>query len=225
MPANLDAFFKQRNRFDGASGLTDDSDPNLFDILSEMHSRIKTAESRIKVLEANSLALSNGLTTTNSNIQNFIDTRYALEIYNVGLGPFLVPNSTTVLIPLPAITNAWSTSLWTLTNGVVFLASGLAGHYIGRCALSFHDTEGGSSLYNFTLVKGSNLATSPLIDQQYSFPIQITSTTEPSGVLPGGMFQVINACELGLLCSHDRPIARHIVIDSLSLIIVKQRDL
>lgn len=151
-----------------------------------------------------------------------LDANYRLDIETGSpLAPVTVPTAALALYPLPAISAApktWRPEFWTLTSGVVIGSNDLSGVYEVAITLSFSDNAGSPTVWTWTIARGTDLATSPVIAERISAPNQLSIVGEPDGVTLHGEFSMPasgSAFEIGLFAAHDKGVSVDATIQSL----------
>lgn len=185
--------------------------------------RLSDVESGLAIQEA-------GLSQVSSDLANVLARRYALHIDLTPVpGTFVVPNgATATLIPFPSITSEWDPTLWSLVSGVIVADGQLDGRYVAVAVVACSDTSGTPTTYTWALVRGRNLATSPVISDRYSSFAQLANVNEPTSCGMTGEIVIPDGSsldrEIGLFVSHTGDSPRTITIDALSILLVRQRD-
>lgn len=156
-------------------------------------------EARLEALE---IGLASAEADLQSNYRVESGTGSPLSAVTVGVGAV-------VLYPLPALSAApstWRPEFWTLTSGVIVGSGDLAGVYEAAVTVSFSDNAGAPTVWTWALVRGRDLATSPVVAQRISAPTQLSIIGEPDGVTLHGMIEMPESgsdFEIGLFASHD----------------------
>lgn len=159
------------------------------------------------------------------------EARYALFI-NANPGPVVVvpTGSTPTLISLPVATAAWRPDFWVRSGSGVYTADGAVnGRYVAFCVISFSDDALAGTSYTWSFCRGRDLATTPVIAQRFNASAQIAVLGEPVSCAPGGEFALpdgtSNDREIGLYVVHSSGSPRTVTVDSIAVVVVRQRDL
>lgn len=158
-------------------------------------------------------------------------SRYGCSVVAVNAGTRTCGVGVSILAPLPALTYRHASDLWTLSNDVITADSTTAGVYACTVCLTISDNSATGTVYSVRLIRGTNLATTPVIAEAIDTKLQISLLGRGEAAGAGGHMIIPSpgpgddGREFGVLISHDGSLSKNVTFEAVSVSFQKVRPI